>query len=92
MKEDGFTIFIGKHTFSIMMHHLFAVFVIQGFILFIGRMLDINFIFDTATYKSHEYFVFNSHPVICLLLSVLAVVFIVVAGLFIDRIKQRIKE
>lgn len=92
VKENGFTIFIGKHTFSIMIHHLFTVFVIQGFILFIGRMLDINFIFDTAAYKSSEYFVFNQHPLIPVLLSILTVILIVVADCVVDRIKRRIKK
>lgn len=32
IKENSYIIYIGKHTFAIMMHHLFAVFLIQGFV------------------------------------------------------------
>ena len=55
-------------------------------------MLDINFIFDTAAYKSSEYFVFNQHPLIPVLLSILTVILIVVADCVVDRIKRRIKK
>lgn len=66
--ENGLIIFISKHTFAIMINHLFVIFLIQGFILLLQKIIG-NIQFNIDAYKSQEYFIFSNNPVVLIVLS-----------------------
>ena len=70
--ENGLIIFISKHTFAIMINHLFVIFLIQGFILLLQKIIG-NIQFNIDAYKSQEYFIFSNNPVVLIVLSVVTI-------------------
>ena len=78
IEKNGLIIFISRHTFSIMINHLFVVFLIQGFIILLQQIKG-TVLFDISAYKSQEYFVFSNNPLVLMILS-FAVVGIIVCA------------
>lgn len=70
IEENSYIIYMGKHTFAIMMHHLFALFVIQGLIGIIHLKFGLFPTFDLSVYKTHVYYVFSKNVAIPLFLTI----------------------
>ena len=73
IKENSYIIYIGKHTFAIMMHHLFAVFLIQGFVGIMYLKFGFFPTFDILKYKTQVYYVFNKNIAVPLFLAIGAI-------------------
>lgn len=87
VKENAYIIYLGKHTFSIMINHLFVIFLIQGFIGIIHLKFGLFPTFDISMYKTHVYYVFNKNISIPLFLTMGSISVI----LLFEKIKDKLK-
>lgn len=88
--KDGLIIYVSRHTFSIMINHLFAVFLIQGIVLMIQKVMK-NFQFNIDAYKSQEYFVFSKNPVVPILLAISAISIIASVQKIAEKLFEKVK-
>lgn len=91
INKNGIIIYVGKHTFSVMIHHLFIVFIIQGIVMYINKYIGI-IKFDEVTFKSKIYFVFSDNPIVPMLLSVLSIVLIAAIQRGYETLNRKVKD
>lgn len=91
INKNGIIIYVSKHTFSVMMHHLFIVFIIQGIVMYINKYIRI-IKFDEAAFKSKIYFVFSNNPIVPVLLSILSIVLIAAIQRSYEMLNRKVSD
>lgn len=91
LKDVKWLIYIGKNTMSIMIHHLFAIFLLQAVLCFIHCKTTILSGFDVSKYASSVYYVYAPNPAMKLIYAILSIAIVLLVVYGVERMKKKIK-
>lgn len=92
VKTNGVLVEIGRRTREIMTHHLFAIFIWNGFVYCFLRLFSIESSFNTAEYKSAIYFRYIPWEGYALITTLAGIGIVVATVYFKDRIIKVVKQ
>lgn len=87
ISEKSWIIYLGNNTYSVMMNHLFVIFVIQGFLFVVLKIIGKQLTFDIEKYKSSIYWVYRNGETYSFIIGILAIVIILGIDYIIDKSK-----
>ena len=81
---------IGNNTYSIMMHHVFAIFLFNSLIYIVHIITGLFKSFDVATYQSKYFYFYNSNPGLTVIYVIISVSLPLIGNYFYKKIKGKI--
>ncbi len=85
-------VFLGKNTMSIMMHHLFAIFIIQMFTCILHCNTSLFSSFDVNAYIIDVYYVYAPYETMRLMYAIASITLVLLCVYISERIKNILKK
>lgn len=92
LKEVKWFVFLGKNTMSIMLHHLFAIFIIQMFTCILHCNTSLFSSFDVNAYIRDVYYVYVPYETMRLMYAIASITLVLLCVYINERIKKYIKK
>ena len=81
---------IGNNTYSIMLHHVFAFFIMNTGILLIYKLTGFFSKFDFNNYQNHFFYFYNENPGLQLIYVIVGISFPLLGNVLYKRVKEKI--
>ncbi|MGN0479275.1 MAG: hypothetical protein ACI4GO_07560, partial [Hominenteromicrobium sp.] len=77
------------HTYSVMMHHLFAIFLIQSAAALVSRLTGLLSTFDLDGYKSWVYYLYVPQEPIRLFYAAASIAMVLAGSYLFEKVKEK---